>query len=219
MLPVNARAANGFTLPEMLLALLLFSMVLLMLYGSLFQAGNYWRASEIQLRKNDDKRFILSFIRKRIEQARPIIQELSGNDRVIFRGDAHSVEFVSTLPSYATDDGLYFLKFEIQENILVLNYLPLARDVNMFSSNIFADAEQINLVEDVEQVDLEYFGRHTPGSQPVWRDAWNNTHWLPQRLRISFETNNHHPWPQQVIALRSQAEWRPPQLVIYLEGA
>ena len=44
-MPVSARAADGFTLPELLLALLLFSLVLLMLYGGLFHAGNHWRMS------------------------------------------------------------------------------------------------------------------------------------------------------------------------------
>lgn len=216
-MPVCARAANGFTLPEMLLALLLFSLVLLMLYGSLFQAGNYWRMSEVQLRKNDDKRFILSVVRKRIEQALPIIQEQVGSTRILFRGGNHSLEFVSTLPSYDTDNGLYFLKLEIQEGELVLKYLALARRRNMFAEDIFAEAEHIRLVQDVDQVYLEYFGRHRPDTEPAWRDAWDNEYWLPQLLRIRFDTNSHHPWPPLVVSIRAQAEWRPPQLALYME--
>ena len=218
-LPVCARAADGFTLPEMLLALLLFSLVLLMLYGGLFQAGNHWRMSEVQLRKNDDKRFILSVARRQIEQALPIIQEQGGDTRIIFRGDHHSLEFVSALPSYNMDNGLYFLRFEILESELVLKYLPLTRRRNMFAEDIFADAGQIPLAQHVDQVYLEYFGRHGPDAEPAWRDAWDNRYWLPRLLRIRFETNNHHPWPPLVIPLRSQAEWRPPQLALYLEEA
>ena len=216
-LPVRARAAGGFTLPEMLLALLLFSLVLLMLYGGLFQAGNYWRMSEVQLRKNDDKRFILSEIRRRIEQALPIIQAQGGATRIIFRGGNHSLEFVSALPSHDADNGLYFLRLEILEGELVLKYLPLARRRNMFAEDIFAQAEKITLAQHVDTVDLEYFGRHAPDTAPAWRDTWNNAHWLPRLLRIRFDTNNHHPWPPLVVSLRSQAEWRPPQLTLYLE--
>lgn len=216
-IPVRARAANGFTLPEMLLGLLLFSLVLLMLYGGLFQAGNYWRMSEVQLRKNDDKRFILSVVRRQVEQALPIIQAQGGDTRIIFRGDHHSLEFVSALPSYNMDNGLYFLKFEILERELVLKYLPLVRHRNMFAEDIFAGAEQTRLARRVDQVYLEYFGRHSPGAEPAWGDAWNNRYWLPRLLRIRFDADDHHSWPPLVVSLRSQAEWRPPQLALYME--
>lgn len=214
---VPSRAATGFTLPEMLLALLLFSLVLLMLYSGLFQAGNNWRMSEVQTRKNDDKRFILSFIRRRVEQVRPIIQEQDGSTRIIFRGGNHQLEFISTLPSYAADNGLYFLKLEVRESELVIRYLPLTRGEDMFEEDIFADSGSIGLAQHVERIDLEYFGRHAPDSEPAWRDAWDNEYWLPLLLRIRFETAGRHPWPPLVIALRSQAEWRPPQLAVYLE--
>lgn len=216
-IPVQVRAAYGFTLPEMLLALLLFSLVLLMLYGALFQAGNHWRMSEVQLRKNDDKRFILSFIRRQVEQALPIIQDQGGYNRIIFRGGNHSLEFVSALPSYDTDNGLYLLRLEIQEGELVLRYLPLSRRRNMFAEDLFANAEHIRLAQRVDQVRLEYFGRHAPDTEPAWRDAWDNVYWLPRLLRIRFDTNSQHPWPPLIVALRSQAEWRPPQLAVYLE--
>lgn len=216
-LPVCARAIRGFTLPEMLLSLLLLSMVLLMLYGALFQAGNHWRMSEVQLRKNDDKRFILSVIRRRIEQALPIVQAQGGATRIIFRGDSHSLEFVSTLPSYDRDNGLYFLKLLVQEGELVLRFLPLARHRNMFAEDIFAQAGQVLLAQRVTQVNLEYFGRHAPAEEPAWRDAWENTYWLPRLLRIRFDTDSHHPWPPLVVSLRAQAERRPPQLALYME--
>ena len=215
--PAPRRAENGFTLPETLFALLLFSLVLLMLYSGLYYAGNNWRMSEIQLRKNDDKRFILSFIRRRIEQAAPIIQVNGAATRVLFQGSNDSLQFVSTLPSHPVDNGLYFLRFEIHQDDLVLKYMPLVRHENMFEEDIFAEAEQITLVKRVGKIELDYFGRHAPGADPAWRESWNNAHWLPRLLRVRFSATHHHPLPPLVIALRSQAEWRPPQLSLYVE--
>ena len=172
----------------------------------------------MQLRKNGDKRFILSEIRRRVEQALPIIQAQGGETRILFRGGRHNLEFVSALPSYDADDGLYFLKLEIREGELVLRYLPLTRRRNLFAEDIFADAEQVRLVQHVDQVNLEYFGRHGPDTEPAWRDTWDNEYWLPHLVRIRFNTNDHHPWPPLVVPLRSQAEWRPPQLAIYMEN-
>ena len=198
-MPVRSRAEHGFTLPELLLALLLFSLVLLMLYGGLFHAGNHLRMSEVQLRKNDDKRFILSVVRRQVEQALPLIQAQGGETRILFRGGNNSLEFVSALPSYDADDGLYFLKLEIQEGEMVLKFLPLTRRRNLFAEDIFADAEQVHLAQHVDQVSFEYFGRHGLGTEPAWRDAWNNEFWLPLLVRIRFETNDHHPWPPLVV--------------------
>ena len=209
--------SNGFALPEALLAVLLFMFILLMLYGALFSAGNYQRTSDIRLRHNDDKRFVQSFLRRQIEQAVPLIAVDDGATQVLFRGDERTLRFVGTLPSYQADDGLYLQELSLADDELVLRYHPLTRAPALYAENGLDDAEQISLARPVQRLELAYFGRHTAADAPAWGENWDNPEWLPSLLRADLTLSQQDAWPSQVIALRAQAAWRPPQLALYLE--
>lgn len=208
---------NGFALPEALLAVLLFMFILLMLYGALFSAGQYQRASDVRLRHNDDKRFIQSFLRRQLEQAVPLTGVDDGAAQVLFRGNEHTLRFVGPLPSYQGDDGLYLQELSLADDELILSYHPLTRAPALFAENGLASAEHISLARSVERFELGYFGRHTADAAPRWRDAWDNPDWLPSLLRVDVALGQQDVWPLLMIALRAQAEWRPPQLALYLE--
>ena len=208
---------NGFALPEALLAVLLFMFILLMLYGALFSAGQYQRAGEVRLRHNDDKRFVQSFLRRQLEQAVPLVAVDDGNTQVLFRGNRRTLRFVGPLPSYQRDDGLYLQELSLADDELVLSYHPLTRAPDLFTENGLAGAEQISLAQPVERLELAYFGRHTADGAPAWGEAWDNPAWLPSLLRVDVALHQQDTWPPLVTALRAQAEWRPPQLALYLE--
>lgn len=197
--------------------MLLFMFILLMLYGALFSAGQYQRAGDVRLRHNDDKRFIGSFLRRQVEQAVPVIAVDGGGTRVLLRGNAGTLRFVGPLPSYQEDDGLYLQELSLAGDELVLSYHPLTRAPALFAEHGPASVERISLARPVARFELAYFGRHTADGAPAWRDAWDNPEWLPSLLRADVALSQQDAWPPLVVALRAQAEWRPPQLALYLE--
>ncbi|MCY4337995.1 MAG: hypothetical protein OXD47_04260 [Gammaproteobacteria bacterium] len=208
---------NGFALPEALLAMLLLIFIVLILYSALFSTGNYQRAGDIRLRHNDDKRFVQSFLRRQVEQAVPLIAVENGVVQALFRGNEHMLRFVGPLPSYQRDDGLYLQELSLADDALILRYHPLTRAAALFADDGLAGAEQIILADSVERLELAYFGRHTAGGAAHWRDAWDNPEWLPSLLRLGVVMEQREVWPALVVALRAQAEWRPPQLGLYLQ--
>lgn len=215
--PFTRPCYNGFALPEALLAMLLFMFILFMLYTALFSAGQYQRAGDVRLRHNDDKRFIQSFLRRQVEHTVPLTGVDDSDTQVLFRGDEHTLRFVGPLPSYQADDGLYLQELSLADDALILRHHPLTRAPGLFVEDGLASAEYITLAQPVERLELAYFGRHTADGAPAWGDAWDNPAWLPSLLRVDITLGQQDPWPTLVIALRAQAEWRPPQLVLYLE--
>ena len=215
---VPGSMRNGFTLLEVLIALVLFSFLLIMLYSSLYGAGRNWRVSEMHARENDDKRFVLSFIRKRIEQIAPLIQaDTHGNHRVIFLGDESSLQFVSSLPAQGAAGGIFFMKLQLRQDELILSHLPLARDKTLFGGDIFTGAEEISLARNIGAIDLEYFGRGGADSAPAWRDDWHIRERLPELVRVRIVSDSHSPWPELLIAVRPRADPGQPQLAVYPE--
>ena len=215
---VRSAANRGFTLLEVLVALVLFSLVLMMLYGTLYSSGRSWRVSEVQARENDDKRLILAFIRRQVGEAVPLVQADEREARMMFRGEDSSLQFVSRLPAHHAGSGVCFLKLEVRDDELVLKYLPLARDKDLFAEGVFTDAAEIALLKNVETIDLDYFGRDTPDAEPVWRDNWDNKARLPELMRFQVIAEAPASWPPLVIALRAQAVGGQPQLTLRREA-
>ena len=215
---VRPVANGGFTLLEVLVALLLFSLVLMMLYGALYSSGRSWRVSEVQARENDDKRLILAFIRRQVGEAMPLVQADEREARMMFHGEDSSLQFVSRLPAHHAGSGVYFLKFEMRDDELMLKYLPLARDKDLFAEDVFVDAAEIILLKNVETIDLDYFGRDTSDAEPAWSDNWDNKARLPELMRFQVIAGDPGSWPPLVIALRSQAAGGQPQLTLRREA-
>ena len=212
-----AAADKGFTLLEVLVALVMISFLLVMLYGSLYAGARNWRAGEVRAQENDDKRLVLSFIRQVTGEAIPMFRVDGQDARVMFRGDNSSLQFVSRLPAHHTGSGIYFLKLEQEHDELLLRYTPLVGNNAMFEEDIFVDAEHISLLGNIETFDLDYFGRDTPETGPAWHDDWDSMNSLPELIRLSILTYEPDSWPPMVIAVRTHALPGLPQLTLRVE--
>ena len=204
---VHSRRNRGFTLLETLVALTLLGLVLMMLYGALFSAARSARAGDAQARENDDKRLALSFIRRVTGEAVPMLRVDEQGARLLFRGDDASLQFVSRLPAHHAGSGLYFLKLEVADDELRLNYTPLTREKAMLEEDIFVEADTVSLLEGVEAIDLDYFGRDTPDAEPAWHDEWDDKArlLLPELIRFKVIAGVPGAWPPLVVAVRAQA--------------
>lgn len=198
---------RGFTLLETLVALTLLGLVLMMLYGALFAGARSARAGDTQARENDDKRLALSFIRRVTGEAVPMLEVDVQGERLLFRGDGTSLQFVSRLPAHHAGSGLYFLKLEVTDDELRLSYTPLAGEKDLFGEDIFVEADTVGLLEGMEAIDLDYFGRDTLDAEPAWHDEWDDETLLllPELIRFKVITGVPGAWPPMVIAVRSQA--------------
>ena len=124
---MRTKAHNGFTLLEVLVALVLIGFLLLMLYGSLYAGARHWRAGEVRASENDDTRLVLSFLRRVTGEALPMFRVDRQGGRVLFSGADTSLQFVSRLPAHHAGSGIYFLQLEAEHDELLIRYTPLTR--------------------------------------------------------------------------------------------
>ena len=212
-----AKVRNGFTLLEVLVALVLIGFLLVMLYGALFSAARSARAGDAQARENDDKRLALSFIRRVTGEAAPMIGVDEQGERLLFRGDDATLQFVSRLPAHHAGSGIFFLKLKAADDELRLKYILLTREKAIFEEDIFVEAETVCLLEGIEAINLDYFGRDTPDAEPAWHNEWISRSLLPELIRLSIQADEPGSWPPMVIAVRSQAVRGLPQLTLRRE--
>lgn len=204
--------SQGFTLIEMTVAIVLLSMMLLLLFSSIYTANKYWQISDHNIQKIDAKRLVNQFVRQYLSQAVPILWVTKGQKKLLFRGQRKQLQFVSNLPEHR-GGGLYQLTLKtIQtdtETQLGISYQRLDPNHAPLDNNITHAQEFTALTNNIESIDLAYFGKQDKSSIVHWHDTWDNDEQLPQLVRLKINTQDQQDiWPTIIIPIR----------VVYLPG-
>ncbi len=192
--------ACGFTLIEVMIALVLLSMLLLLLFGSLFTATKHWQIGEMKINKNNEVRLVNKFIRQKVSQATPILWVNKDGKRLLFKGENNELKFVASLPAHRGGGGLYELTLKVSKskngNLLGLNYVLLDPQTEPFSDSSSKNGEFIAIANGINSIKLSYYGNEKINEEPGWLDEWKSDEQLPQLLQIQLTPENEtYSWP------------------------
>jgi len=202
-IPINIIQLRGFTLVEILIAMVLLSMTLLLLFSSLYTANKYWQMGEKTIEKNEETRLVSQFIRRQITQTVPILWVENGERKLLFQGKQNELSFVSTLPAHRGGGGLHTLTLKVvatdSTNQLGLSYHLLDPDKVPFSDSI-NDHEFVVIVDDIDTISLSYFGIIKNDDEARWYKEWDSEATMPQLVRLRIHpknqsTNRNNDWP------------------------
>lgn len=191
---VTNRSPPGFTLLEVLVALVVLSLLLLGLaQGSRFVLSGWDHQARLAAR-NQDLDTVDRTLRRLIVQARPG----SDRERLEFAGAPHSVTFTSIVPVPA--GGLPPQRADIRlivdaSHRLLLVWTPHLHGVRIGPA---PPPEATEILRGVERLDLAYWPAAQDGGwTPVWHDQ------TPPRLvrvRIVFTDADRARWPDILAA-------------------
>lgn len=198
----------GFTLLEVLIALTLLSLMMVVLFGGLRFGARGWDAAEARVEAAGDRSLVQSFIRQRLMQARPIVWgQNTGRPSLAFVGERDFLRFVAPLPARRGQGGLYLFTLELVETDdngqLIVTYRLFHPDTLEDSLKDEHEKRTV-LLEDVQDIELEYFGPEEANDTPRWQSSWRERQQLPTlvRLRLDWTQPGIDAWPQLVVPLR-----------------
>ena len=205
---------NGFTLIEITVALVLLSITMLLLFGSLYTSNKYWQIGESKIERNDETRLVSQFIRKHLSQITPILWVNQDKKKLLFVGKQNELSFTSSLPSHRGGGGIHSLTLkvlDINENKqLGMSYSLLTPDTVPFEQR---NEKFVSVINNIDSIDLSYFGKEKTGENSRWYDTWENNDFLPQLVRIKINAKNTNTnWPLidipiKAVYLRNQPEF------------
>ena len=199
------KTQSGFTLIELMIALLIMMMVSVLCANGFRFAIKIWTSIDTQASQVDHIQSAQGFLRKSISNAlirEPIDIEDQEADipTNLFLGDSNRLRYISYSPSYGNDDYLYTYELfhDKSNNTLRLNYRPY----NLFDSGKNREKYTM-LLENISDLKIEYFSGYATDKNG-WAPHWRREFLLPLLVKvkvISLEKNVN--WPDLVIQMRN----------------
>jgi general secretion pathway protein J len=202
---------KGFTLIEVLIAMTLFSMMVVLLFGSLQVCANSWHKGETKIAAVNEMAVVSHFFQQHLATTQPLFNTgLNGNKKsdlqapLAFQGKRQSIQFTSAFPASVGRLGVQLftisLKTEDGQQNLKVKIIPLA------PLNTTQDHEEVVLINGVRDFSIAYFGAddatNNTLSKAAWRDDWQEKNTLPRLLKITIKLDNGLFFPDMLIALK-----------------
>lgn len=204
---MSRRAARGFTLLEVLVAITIFSLVIAVLYAGYRLAVRSWESGERTQAAVSELRLAGAFIRRHASEAFPLAISESRAWRLWFQGEPERLVFITAMPAYLGQGGMYEMTLQVDDGkegaALTVARRLLHPDAE--SGRPGVDDRARPLVEDLESATFDYFGTSAEDGVPSWHRSWVDQQQLPQLVRLRVISRRAGAWPDMVIPLHADA--------------
>jgi len=188
---MNARAQRGFTLIEMVIALVLLAAMIGLLYSGVNFGLRSWDAADANGRRVADRRIGENFLRRELTQLFPMRFKDPMTLRFAFSGERDHLRFVSSRPADVSGGGLSLVGIDVEEGADRSRNLVMRRAMPDDAAKDFAPldaAKPTVLLEGIDAVSFSYVGSENDFTDPQWYDAWTFEGHIPQLVRISMRS-------------------------------
>lgn len=189
----QASASAGFTLVEAVVALTLFALLSVFLFGGLRFGNRAVALGTDAIERTSSLALAEGFLRQQLAGAQPLpMQGSDSQPTVAFDGAPDRLEFVTLPPAYLAHGGFHWLRVGVEERHLLVRW-EAVQTAGRESEP--AGGGGSVLLDGVAAIDLAYFGAQADGEAPAWHDHWQDATALPAlvRLRIAFADGRQGP--------------------------
>jgi general secretion pathway protein J len=200
---MKARAQSGFTLIELVVAMVLLGVMMVLLYQGLTFALRSWDAGDANGRRAADRRLGENFLRREVVEVFPMRWKDPAMLRYAFDGGRDVLRFVSSRPAGIAQGGLALVSLGVEADPkdnskgLVMRRALADADAASFAS--LDAAEPSILVPDVASVTFSYFGAENDFAEPKWTDQWNYQSRMPSMIRVRMQGTGGSSLPDVLI--------------------
>ncbi|MBK9704459.1 MAG: prepilin-type N-terminal cleavage/methylation domain-containing protein [Betaproteobacteria bacterium] len=212
MTRARRRAAErGFTLLELIVALLLLALMAAVMVGSVSLSARSWDGGEAKAADVADMRQTQAFLREQLSAQYPQRVRGAVDLPLMFAGERDEIRYAAALPPRVAGGGVYFFRLALARSGAV-NELVLERVIpepGAAELPSLDDSERSVLASGIAELRIGYFGRD-PNAQiadePTWRDRWDDRQRLPDLVRVDVKPERGAAWPTLVVEPRRSPE-------------
>lgn len=201
------RGAAGFTLLEIMVAMVVLSLIVTTAFGALRLGERSWEAGLARSTENETMRAVSGVLQRQFEQFLPMVWTADKEKTLAFNGDSRQIRFIGPAPLHRGATGLFEYTLEVETDNdgtrLVLYYQLHDPDIDDFRPQL-DDRQRVLLVDELNDADFSYFGSPVENDPPQWYSQWaGDAEAFPKLVRARIEAVN-GPWPDLVMTLPTE---------------
>ena len=206
--PHSRRREEGFTLLEVLVAMVVLSLIMTTAFGALRLGERSWEAGLARAGENETLRTVAEVLQRQFKQALPLSWTEDTETTLAFSGDYEQLRFIAPSPQHHGATGLFEYTLMVEQddsiNRLVLYYRLHDPDSNGFEPDS-SERQRVLLVDEIKSARFSYFGAPVTDDPPAWHSHWNNdAEAFPQQVSIQLEAiQGQQPWPELFLTLHA----------------
>lgn len=216
--PCRPDAANGFTLVELLVAMVVLGLLTALLASGLGFGARVWEREGRQLDQWSELQSVQEMIRRMLSESWPLtIEGGPGEQPSGFLGTDSSIRFFGPPPAQSLVGGIYEYEFAMRVDAdgvqqLVLTWKmrpPEGGERHQRVTNAAVEGEgkllaggEVLLLKGLAGVHFSYFGTPEGGNAPPrWHDRWDKNEKMPKLIRVkaTFPPGDRRTWPDFLV--------------------
>ncbi len=184
----NFRSSAGFTLLEVMLAILLLAVLLAGTYGAIRTAVHAMHSGELAIDRTNRLRVAQEFVRRQVSHIMPLAfgQDHNTNTNFVFEGKGNFMRFVAPMPGYLSKGGPYVQTLSFAgsrrggKQLLFTDEMLNGFDIDEKRS----DNEPSVLLDEIADGHFEYRTIDDQGEMTDWSDRWEDESVTPVMVRV-----------------------------------
>ncbi|MEO5694481.1 MAG: prepilin-type N-terminal cleavage/methylation domain-containing protein [Usitatibacter sp.] len=197
------KRQRGFTLVEVMIAMVLLGGMMLLLYSGLSFGLRSWDAADANGRRTADRRIAMNFLRREIGETFPLRFKDSMTLKMAFEGKENRLRFVSSRPAGISQSGLSLVSVGLEQgedrntrDLVMRRAMPddAAKDFGPVEKG-----ERTVLFEKIDNITFQYYGAENDFTDPTWVDSWDYAGRIPQLIRIRIRASDGTMLPEMVV--------------------
>jgi general secretion pathway protein J len=206
--PVFHRS-GGFTLLEVLMAIVLLALLLAGAYSGIQTSVRAMHAGERLIERIDRLRTVQEFLRHQLSRILPLPYEQNTNGAYVFEGDRSSMRFVAPMPGYLSRGGPYVQTLALLPGDGGLRLVFSGAMLNGYDVNEEKTAERdpVVLIDHIRDGAFAYRKLDDQGQLAPWSDSWDDASVTPLMIEIQLVMQNGEriDWPTLDVPLMLDA--------------
>ncbi len=215
-LPEAASAAHktrhneaGFTLLEIMVAMVVLTMIISTAFGALRLAERSWEAGLEHAGETERLRTVSAVLQRSFSQILALSWSENTKTHIAFSGDQKQLRFIAPAPQHHGATGLFEYTLVVAphagSNRLMLYYRLHDPDHIGFAAD-GSDRQQVLLVDELKTASFAYYGSPVTGDPAQWHAQWNtDAEAFPRLVHMRIVSPPEQgQWPDLFLALHTE---------------
>jgi general secretion pathway protein J len=210
--------SGGFTLLEMLMAIVLLGLLLAGAYSGIQTSVRAMHAGERLIERIDRVRTVQEFLRHQLTRILPISYAQTEAKTYTFEGERDFMRFVAPMPGYLSHGGPYVQTLALVRGSSGMSLVFSGTMLNGFDwqEEKKSEREPVVLIDHIGDGNFSYRALDDQGQLAPWSTRWDDPSITPLLVRVELTMQNGAQinWPVLAVPLMLDAGAARPQPVV-----